>query len=68
MDVPPIHVVFLEHPHDRMSHGARGLGELPIEGPAPAVVNALHNALGLHFTRIPVTPERLLPAWEDRGP
>ena len=68
MDVPPIHVVFLEHPHDRMLHGARGLGELPIEGPAPAVVNALRNALGLHFTRIPVTPERLLPAWEDRGP
>ncbi len=66
-DVPPIRAVFLEHPYDRMPHGARGLGELPMDGPAPAVVNALRDALGLHFARIPVTPECLLPAWEDRG-
>lgn len=66
MDVPPIRVVFLEHPHSRTPHGAKGLGELPTEGPAPAVLNALRQALGIHFDRIPVTPEILLPAWEDR--
>lgn len=67
-DVPPIRVVFLERPHSRSPHGAKGLGELPAEGPAPAVVNALRQALGIHFDRVPVTPEIILPAWEDRQP
>ncbi len=65
-DVPPIRAVFLEHPHPRLPHGAKGLGELPAEGPAPAVANALRQALGIHFNRIPITPEIILPAWEDR--
>ena len=67
-DVPPIHAVFLEHPHPRSPHGAKGLGELPAEGPAPATLNALRQALGIHFHRIPVTPEVILPAWEERVP
>lgn len=64
-DVPPIRAVFLEHPHDRSPHGGKGLGELPIEGPAPAVVNALRQALGIHLNQIPVTPEVILAAWEE---
>ncbi len=67
MDLPPIHAVFLEHPQHRAPHGAKGLGELPMEGPAPAVVNALRSALGIHFRRVPVTPEIILPAWEARN-
>lgn len=68
MDVPPIRAVFLEHPQRWQPHGAKGLGELPLEGPAPAVVNALHQALGIHFNQIPVTPEIILRAWEEREP
>lgn len=67
-DVPPIRAVFLEHPHRRLPHGAKGLGEVPAEGPAPAVVNALRQALGIHFTGIPVTPEIILSAWEEQLP
>lgn len=67
-DVPPIHAVFLEHPQRWTPHGAKGLGELPMEGPAPAVVNALRHALGIHFEEIPVTPEVILKAWEERIP
>lgn len=67
-DVPPIRVVFLERPHQGLPHAAKGLGELPAEGPAPAAVNALRQALGIHFNRIPVTPEIILPAWEERVP
>lgn len=66
MDVPPIRTVFLEHPQPRAPHGAKGLGELPFEGPAPAVANALRHALGIHFTQVPMTPEIILPAWEER--
>jgi CO/xanthine dehydrogenase Mo-binding subunit len=43
VDTPPIRVIFLEHPHDREPHGAKGLGELPMDGPAPAVVNAVSD-------------------------
>ncbi|MGE5194207.1 MAG: xanthine dehydrogenase family protein molybdopterin-binding subunit [Deltaproteobacteria bacterium] len=65
-DIPPIRAVFLEQPHNRSPHGAKGLGELPMEGPAPAVVNALRQALGIHFNQVPVTPEVILAAWEER--
>ncbi len=68
MDLPPIHAVFLEHPQPRAPHGAKGLGELPMEGPAPAVVNALRNALDAQFTEVPVLPEIILAACEQREP
>ncbi len=67
-DVPPIRTVFVEHPHRCSPHGAKGLGELPAEGPAPAVANALRQALRIPFNRIPITPETILPAWEEREP
>jgi len=63
-DTPKIDVIFLEHPHHRAPHGAKGIGELPMDGPAPAVVNALRDALGVSFTHIPVIPEIILPALE----
>jgi CO/xanthine dehydrogenase Mo-binding subunit len=60
MDTPPIRTIFLEHPHARAPHGAKGIGELPMDGPAPAVVNAPRHALGAALTHVPVTPERIL--------
>jgi CO/xanthine dehydrogenase Mo-binding subunit len=62
MDTPPIRVVFLEHPHPRAPHGAKGIGELPMDGPAPAIVNALRAALGRGLTHVPAIPERVLAA------
>ena len=49
--------------------GPRGSGELPMDGPAPAVLAAVENALGLQGLReVPMTPERLLAAVEaDHG-
>lgn len=67
VDTPPIRVIFLEHPHDREPHGAKGLGELPMDGPAPAVVNAVRQAIGVGLTRVPATPERILAAMEGSG-
>ncbi len=66
-DAPPIRAIFLEHPQRHAPHGAKGLGELPMEGPAPAVANALRNALGIDFTEVPLTPEIILPACEERN-
>ncbi len=52
-------VHLLEQPWKEGPFGAKGLGELPMDGGAPAVVQAIENATGLVPTRIPVTPERL---------
>ncbi len=59
-DVPAIRVAFLETPYPFGAQGAKGLGELPLDGPAPAIVNAIADALGVEPTVIPVTPERLM--------
>ena len=60
-DVPPIRVLFEEMPYPFGPMGAKGIGELPMDGPAPAVVNAIENATGLPLTEIPVMPEQLMP-------
>ena len=65
LDVPPIQAIFFAHPYAGVSHGAKRLGELPCEGPAPAAINTLAHALGVHVTHIPATPEDLLAAWRD---
>lgn len=58
LDMPEVDVVMMENPYPGGPFGAKGLGELPMDGPAPAVVNAL-RALGLDLREIPATPERL---------
>lgn len=65
-DLPRLRVVFLENPHPSGPGGAKGLGELPMDGPAPALLNALENALGpLRFDEAPMTPERILARIEE---
>ena len=65
VDVPPIHTSFVETPTTRVPHGAKGLGELTFEGGAPAIANALYQALGRPFRRVPMTPETILLACEE---
>src|SRR5712692_3035472 len=60
MDVPPIRVFFVENPYARGPGGAKGIGELPLDGTAPAIANAIAHATGADITRIPITPEVLL--------
>ncbi|MCG8469122.1 MAG: xanthine dehydrogenase family protein molybdopterin-binding subunit [Gemmatimonadetes bacterium] len=59
-DVPPIRVDFLENPYPHGAGGAKGLGEFPLNGPAPAIGSAIASALGVEPCAIPFTPERLL--------
>jgi CO/xanthine dehydrogenase Mo-binding subunit len=58
-DAAPIDTVILERPYAHGPFGAKGVGEMPIDGPAPAVVNALRHC-GYQVTAIPATPERLM--------
>ncbi len=60
VDVPPIRVLFSEAPYEHGPLGAKGIGELPMDGPAPAVANAIAAALNVNVTRVPCLPETLL--------
>ena len=59
LDTPAIDVVLLERPYRYGPFGAKGVGEMPIDGPAPAIINALRQ-IGLDLREIPATPERVL--------
>lgn len=59
VDIPPIRVYFEENPYAYGPGGAKGIGELPMDGAAPAILNALEAAT-LSFTRIPLMPEMLM--------
>ena len=59
IDLPPIRVFFEEIPYSRGPAGAKGIGELPLDGTAPAIANAIAHATGADITRIPITPEVL---------
>jgi CO/xanthine dehydrogenase Mo-binding subunit len=62
-DVPPIHVYFEEVPFRFGGFGAKGIGELPHDGPAPAILNAIRDATGISFRTIPLLPEDLFAAF-----
>jgi CO/xanthine dehydrogenase Mo-binding subunit len=58
LDTPPMDVHIMESPYLHGPFGAKGVGELPIDGPAPALVNAVRYA-GFDVASIPVLPELL---------
>lgn len=58
LDTPPMDVHIMERPYEHGPFGAKGVGELPIDGPAPALVNAIRYA-GFEVNAIPVLPEHL---------
>ena len=61
-DYPDIQVIFADIVDPVGPLGAKGLGEVPSCGVAPAIANAIHNATGVRLRRTPFTPDRLLAA------
>jgi CO/xanthine dehydrogenase Mo-binding subunit len=68
MDAPRITSLLLEHPYSGAPHGAKGVGELPMDVVAPAIVAAIHDATGKWITDLPATSERVLAALTDTTP
>ncbi|WP_437275648.1 xanthine dehydrogenase family protein molybdopterin-binding subunit [Sorangium sp. So ce375] len=63
LDAPPFHVVLVEEPFPfGPGGGAKGIGEMPMDGGAPAVAAAVEHATGIAARSLPLTPERLLEA------
>ena len=66
LDTPPVDVSIVEELYSRGPFGAKGVGELPMDVPAPAVAAAVHDATGLFLTELPILPEKLCQALHDR--
>jgi len=67
-DAPRIETVLVERPFSGVPHGAKGLGELPMDVPAPAVIAAIHDATGVWITELPATAEKVLASLQGREP
>jgi CO/xanthine dehydrogenase Mo-binding subunit len=66
-DIPPIRVYFEENPYAYGPGGAKGIGELPMDGAAPAILNAIENATGVSFDHVPLMPEDLVESVLSNG-
>jgi CO/xanthine dehydrogenase Mo-binding subunit len=64
LDAPEMETIIVEKEYPHGPFGAKGVGELPMDGAAPAIAAAVFNATGVLVTKIPITPERLFAALE----
>jgi CO/xanthine dehydrogenase Mo-binding subunit len=64
LDAPEMETIIVEKSYPHGPFGAKGVGELPIDGGAPAIAAAILNATGAFVAELPITPERLLAAME----
>ncbi|MEA2520174.1 MAG: hypothetical protein QOF49_2254, partial [Chloroflexota bacterium] len=60
LDAPRIHAILVEAPYSGVPHGAKGIGELPMDVGAPAVIAAIADATGAWISELPASPERVL--------
>lgn len=66
-EAPRMTVEFVETPDAVGPFGARGVGEHSVIGPAPAILNAIRDAVGIDFYEIPVTPEIMKKALQEKA-
>ena len=59
-DLPNIETIIVEVPAPAGPFGARGVGEPPIVPAPAAIANAVHDAMGVRITELPLTPERIV--------
>ncbi|MBF0277011.1 MAG: xanthine dehydrogenase family protein molybdopterin-binding subunit [SAR324 cluster bacterium] len=59
-DLPMIETIIVEVPNPKHPYGVRGVGEVGIVPPIPAVANAIHDATGLRMRRLPMSPMTIL--------
>lgn len=62
LDAPRITTILVENPYSGGPSGAKGIGELPMDGPAPAIIAAIRDATGVWMDEVPATPEKILAA------
>jgi CO/xanthine dehydrogenase Mo-binding subunit len=68
LDAPRIETILVEAPFAGAPHGAKGVGELPMDVGAPAIVAAIHDATGVWIHDLPASPERILAVLDGHAP
>jgi len=58
-DMPRLTTMLVESYEPHGPYGAKAVAEIPIDGPAPAVVNAIYDAVGVRLRSLPCTPEKV---------
>lgn len=58
-DVPDVQAIVIQHPAEGGPLGAKGLGESPVIAPPATLANAIHRAVGIRMTSLPMTPEKV---------
>jgi CO/xanthine dehydrogenase Mo-binding subunit len=58
-DIPPVESILIEDPSPVGPFGAKGIGEQAVIPTAPAILNAIHDAIGIRVRRVPATPDRI---------
>lgn len=66
MEIPEVESIVLEYPSVNGPFGVKGLGEMTANSPIPAIANAVADAIGVRITEIPITPEKILKALEEK--
>jgi CO/xanthine dehydrogenase Mo-binding subunit len=66
-EMPKIESVVLEVPSANGPYGVKGVGEMTANSPIPAIVNAIHDAIGVRIDTLPVTPEAILRALDEKA-
>jgi putative selenate reductase molybdopterin-binding subunit len=66
-DVPELVTILVPTHEPTGPFGAKAIAEIPINGPAPAIANAVFHATGARIREIPLTPERVLMALQAQS-
>ncbi len=66
-DCPEIVPIIVESNDPMGPYGAKGFAQAPANGPAPCLANAIYHAIGIRFTEIPITPEKVFKALQEKG-
>lgn len=67
LDAPEVSCVLVEAPTEHGAFGARGIGEPPVIPPAPAIANAIEDAIGVRIRELPITPEKIVRALREKA-
>ncbi len=65
-DMPKLKTILVETEEPLGPYGAKSISEVPINGPTPAIANAIYNAIGIRFRHLPITPEKVLKAIREQ--
>jgi CO/xanthine dehydrogenase Mo-binding subunit len=65
-EVPHMESTVLEYPSVNGPYGVKGVGEMTANSPIPAIANAVANAIGVRIYDLPITPESILRALEEK--